>query len=135
MLAISASLVVRVEIDFLVNSLYCSVSLRGIAAIIEDKISVSKTLPNASRKKSMFGGITLGTDIVLNPVSQLLSDILWFTFVIINFRADGYCLGKNLWLIDKALYILIPANPSIVKLKSAGIKPTIFEGLFSTLYI
>ena len=77
----------------------------------------------------------LGTDIVLNDVPQSLLDISWFTFVIIKFKASGYCFGKNLWLIDKALYILIPANPSIVKLKSAGIKPTIFEGLFSTLYI
>jgi hypothetical protein len=57
---------------------------------------------DALKKEGSYGAV-LGIEIVFRDVLQSLLDMSWFTFVIINFKAFGYCLGKNLWLTDNAL--------------------------------
>ena len=65
---------------------------------------------------------------VFNSVVQSLSDIEWLTWLIKNFKAFGYCLGKNSCLIANWLYIFTPERPSHFKFKSTGINPIVFEG-------
>ena len=79
--------------------------------------------------KDISNGFTLAVEIVSNEVVQLLFEILWSTDFIINFKASGYAGGRKPCLIDIALYIFIPPIPSQSRLKPAGIKPDVLEGV------
>ena len=74
---------------------FCSSFVIGLYASTTP-ISVLKIVFIETFKIEELNARVLGTDIVLNDVSQSLLDILWFTFVIIKFKARGYCFGKNL---------------------------------------